>query len=139
MKTLVVGIGNPLKKDDNIGNVIAIEISKEYDTIIAEVNPEAFLNKMKDYDVIIFLDAVEFNSLPGDVRLFSLEEVTDRAFSTHSTPFSLISSMLKSKKAVVIGIQPKDTGYGIGLSEELKSMKEDIKKKTKKLLNEILS
>ena len=137
MKALIVGVGNPLKKDDNIGNLVARELSKKYETVIAETTPEAFINKMKEYDVVVFIDAIDFNSEPGKVKAFSLEQVIDKSLSTHSVPLQLIKSLLGEKEVIVVGIQPKEVGYGEELSKELKDVR-IIARKAEMLLHEVL-
>ena len=125
---LVVGMGNPLKSDDNIGNLIAEKLDCE--KIIAESNPEAYVSKMKNYKKIIFIDAVDFNAEPGSVKMFKINNLDEIPFSTHGIPVSFFRKMLPDSEIFVIGIQPKSLEFGTELFLDV----EEVLKKVKLLI-----
>jgi hydrogenase maturation protease len=123
----LISLGNELRKDDSI----ALMISKDLGAIKAFTNPENFINPGEE---IIIIDSVDFGAGPGSVKKFKPKEIAELALTTtHNMNIELIGKICKIN--AVIGIQPKDTGYGIGLSEELKNGKNRIIKEIKELLN----
>jgi len=131
----VMSIGNPLKSDDNIGNVILERIDiKNIIKIRSEVTPENFIDKLKDYDEIVILDALQFGGEIGEVRIFELNEIKNSVISTHNIPINLLKRFLPNSKIKIIGIQPKNIEFGDKLSQELETKLEDIIKKIKLLL-----
>ena len=123
----VMSIGNPIKSDDNIGNIILDKLDvKDIIKIKAEVTPENFIKDLKNYDEIIILDALEFGGNVGEVKFFELNEIKDAITTTHNIPISLLKRFLPNSKIKIIGIQPKNIEFGEKLSEELESRIEEI-------------
>ncbi|NYZ79969.1 hydrogenase maturation protease [Candidatus Micrarchaeota archaeon] len=133
---LVIGLGNPLKRDDDIGNIIANRLVG-FNAVSAETTPESFISEMKKHNVVVFVDAVEFGGQPGDVKFFRLIDLKEMPLSTHSIPIETLREIMPRKKMFVIGVQPEDVDYGAGLTDELKKELDGIIEKTKELLNEI--
>jgi len=123
-KKTIIGLGNPLKKDDNIGNLIVDKLKEQiqgpdYIFIKAGISPENFLVKIKkqDPDLVLFVDAACFDGTIGEVKLFDISDMEEYQFSTHNIPISLFRERLKSIK--IIGIKVEDTDFGQGLSKDL--------------------
>jgi hydrogenase maturation protease len=82
VKTLVVGLGNPILGDDGIGWQIAQEL-QHTKNIPPDVNIEllaiggiSLMEAMVDYDRAIIIDAIVTNQLPlGSVNFFKLEDI----------------------------------------------------------------
>ena len=126
----VMSIGNPIKCDDNIGNVIIDKLDlKNIIKIKAEINPENFMNKLKDCDEIIILDALDFGGNVGEVKVFELDKINEVSISTHSIPIDLMKKILPNSKIKIIGIQPKSIGFGEELTKEMKNKIEEIVQK----------
>jgi len=122
-----MSIGNPIKSDDNIGNIILDKINVENVTKIkGGVTPENFISKLKDFDEITILDALDFGGEIGEVKVFKPDEINDVLLSTHSIPLDMLEKFLPKSKIKIIGIQPKNIGFGEELSEELKERIEEI-------------
>lgn len=118
----VMSIGNPIKSDDNIGNIILDRLDiKNIIKIKAGIRPENFIKELKDCDEIIILDALEFGGDVGEVRIFELNEIKDALTSTHNIPITLLKRFLPDSKIKITGIQPKNIGFGEELSEELEN------------------
>lgn len=132
MKVLM-SIGNPLKGDDNIGNLILDKINLDIKKIKALTTPENFVKDLKEFNEIIIIDALDFKGKIGEVRLFSLQELNDVSFSTHSFPIFLIKKLLPKSEIRVIGIQPKIIDFG-KMSDELKNKIDDITKEVEKII-----
>jgi hydrogenase maturation protease len=82
VKTLVVGLGNPILGDDGIGWKIAQEL-QHIKEIPSDVNIEclaiggiSLMEAMIDYDRAILIDAIMTNQVPvGSVNSFKLEDL----------------------------------------------------------------
>ena len=74
MKTAIIGVGNPLRKDDGLGVHLAQNphptIASEFDVIDAGASGLALLRFFQEYDRLIILDAVKHKGIPGDVITF---------------------------------------------------------------------
>jgi hydrogenase maturation protease len=132
-KVLIIGVGNILLKDEGIGVHIVHELEKlrlpeGVKVFDGGTGGLSIIDLMKETPRVIFLDAVEMGEKPGTTMRITLQEVkmaTDKVnFSLHQVGLPqvlLLASLLGvSPEVVIFGIQPKDLGWGIGLSPELK-------------------
>lgn len=140
----IIGIGNPLKKDDNIGNIIVEELEqriKDQDLMFvrAETNPENYIGKIRDFKpkTIYFIDAAEFDGKVGEVRIFLIDDVLNESLSTHGISVKIFRNFFPESEIRIIGIKPENTNYGEGLSMELKRNLNDIIKNVSKILSQI--
>ncbi|MEN2985132.1 MAG: hydrogenase 3 maturation endopeptidase HyCI [Thermodesulfovibrionaceae bacterium] len=136
-KTLIVGVGNPLRGDDAVGSYIVKSINKDINIplIDCEDAPERYLEKIIQYkpETIIFIDAVEMGIQPGYVCIISDRELESLTILTHKVSLKLLAKYIKSKiqcNIVIIGIQPKNKDFGSTMSKEVMI--------TAKILREIL-
>ncbi|MEM2340439.1 MAG: hydrogenase 3 maturation endopeptidase HyCI [Candidatus Bathyarchaeia archaeon] len=126
----VLGIGNPIRRDDAIG----VEVVKALEGKVpgrvlllnCETIPESFAWKVAEFRPthILLVDAADFLGDPGEARLFSADETVGTSISTHSLPLKVLSKYLEMEtgaKVAVLAIQPKDLGLGEGLSDELRA------------------
>ena len=141
-KVGIVGLGNPLRKDDGIGLIILEELRKNSSSF-----PDSFhfidggtgglnlIHILSDYNKIILLDAVNFDGKPGESKFFKISDFnTDenkKYILTHEPNFikviELASKLGISPNLIMIfGIQPKNVSFGHELSEELKKNIEKI-------------
>ena len=132
----VIGLGNPLRRDDGIGIVLLEklidrkqELPKNIQYIDGGTGGMNILHTLVRFDIVLIIDAVYFNAKPGQGKLFTLDEIkTNRALissSTHGTDILEVISLSKHldeapERIVVFGIQPKDTSMGEGLSSEVR-------------------
>jgi len=138
----VIGIGNPLKKDDNIGNLLIDMLEKEIKEkdflfIKAYLAPENYLLSLKNHNpkTIFFIDAVDFEGEIGEVKEFSLEDIKNMGkMSTHSIPITVYKNFFPKTEIILIGIKVKDADFGEELTKELKSKLEDIKEEVKDII-----
>lgn len=133
-----MSIGNPIKSDDNIGNIILEKLDIESITKVrGGITPENFIDKLKDCNEIIILDALEFKGEVGEVRFFELNDIKSDLISTHNIPINLFQKFLPNSKIKIIGIKPKNIDFGTELSKELQEKIEDISQKVKKIINSL--
>jgi len=142
MKKVIISVGNPLKSDDNISNLILGELQKSmkgnFYFIKGFTNPENFiepLNKIKP-DIVYFIDVALFQGNPGDVKLFELEDILNMSISTHNFPITVFKQFFPDSEIKLIGIKPKSLDVGEDLTPELKEKFEDIVKRVKTIIEE---
>lgn len=144
MAKAIISIGNPLKSDDNIGNLIVDKIkkfykNKDYHFFKGGMNPENFIEPLRKINpcVIFFIDVAIFDGEVGDVKLFNLEDVIDMNISSHYFPITLFKKYFPNTKLVLIGIKPKFIYFGENLSPELKARLKEIIESVKRTIEAI--
>jgi hydrogenase maturation protease len=131
----IIGLGNPLRRDDGIGLVLLKylqenkeKLSKTIEFIDGGTSGMNLLHLLRNYDIVLILDAVDFKGTPGEIKKFTMDEIQNQKIqfflSTHEpdilTVFSLLKELDKAPTQLLIfGIQPKDVSYRIGLSKEV--------------------
>ncbi len=90
MKTLVLGLGNPLLRDDSIGLRVAQELRGQFDSDPdIEVSEDYWgglrlMERMIGFDRAIIIDAILADSEPGTIHLLSPDDIpTQRSASAH--------------------------------------------------------
>ena len=143
MRKLIIGIGNELKSDDNVGNIILEKLREDikkdnFYFIKGSTNPENFIEHIKSInpDLIFFIDVALFQGNIGDVKKFTLDEIRHMSISTHNFPIAILQKFLPNSKIFLIGIKPKSLDFGQDLTEELKNKFNSITKKVKKIIIE---
>lgn len=139
MKKVIISLGNPLKTDDDIGNIVLDKLKQQvgnadYTFIKAGNSPENFLLKIKKQnpDFVFFIDAAHFDGRVGEVSLFELSDIAEHQFSTHNIPISFFDGHFKNIK--LIGIKVENTDFGEGLSREMGEKVEDILVKVRSII-----
>lgn len=144
----IIGIGNPLRKDDGIGIQLLDILKKEKKHLPQTVSlidggtgGMNLLHLFPKFDVIVLLDAVDFQSSPGDTRFFSLDDIRSQkkvsTVSTHNADVFQIIQFAQDigecpKKIVVFGVQPADVCFGNGLTDIIKEQMNAIVTRMKK-------
>lgn len=152
MKILVAGIGNKLKSDDGFGPQVVEELTKrelppDVDVIDYGTSSLKALLDLKEYDLVIFVDAIDKGKKAGEIfivkpRLEELEETIE--ISLHEVDLEKMLTMAKTlkmlpKKVIIIGCQPKELSDEIKMSEEVKeAVKKTVEIIVKILKNELL-
>lgn len=96
LKTLLIGLGNPILGDDGVGWRVAQELEDSQrippgvDVIFMAVGGISLMEAMAGYERAIIIDAIVTHQVPiGTVRRFQLEELTDPSYghlsSAHDT------------------------------------------------------
>lgn len=123
MKTLILGLGNPLLKDDSVGlRVVQIlrETLPENDSL--EISEDYWgglrlMERMVGYDRAVIVDAILTGSKPGTIHVLSPEDVpTQRSASAHDVnlPTALAlgrqagAHLPDSQDILLIGIEAAD-------------------------------
>ncbi len=128
----IIGLGNPIRADDGIGIRLIKEIRKKDLPPDVEVFDSGnrvmrLLHLLNDLEIAVIVDAVHFGGNPGDFVFFSPEEVKslNTSKNTHDTNILEVLELSKtlnkeSKEIIIMGIEPKDTSFEEGISQELK-------------------
>jgi hydrogenase maturation protease len=129
--TCVVGVGNPLRRDDGAGVYLVRRLNRCAPAagllfLNAEDVIENHVVQMAEMPVqnILLVDAVATGSPPGSVvfsRLPGPLSLPD-SLSTHRLSFSLTAEFLAhyGKQTFLLGIEAADTDYGHGLSDAVR-------------------
>jgi hydrogenase maturation protease len=148
----VIGLGNPLRRDDGIGILLLQylqqnkkELSQTIDFFDGGTSGMNLLHLIEDYDTIFLLDAVDFKGKPGEMKKFTIDEIKNQklslSLSTHEPDLLSVIMFLKGlekipKKLLIFGVQPKDMSYGMELSDELQDVLPELQEQ---ILKEIQS
>ena len=136
-KTIIIGIGNAIRGDDAAGVEIVkalnlAEIPGNIKIIDAGVTPENYIKRITDFRprYLLIIDAVHFESEPGDVRIFEEDEIEVYGFSTHSMSPKLFINAVKESvvgiKCLLLGIQPENLRFGDEMTERVKDSVEEL-------------
>jgi len=125
----LVGVGNPLRRDDGVGPWI-VEAVREAAAgtglalVDAQDVPENFVPTIARGDAqnVVFVDAVATDGAPGTVVFGLLADLAEAgSCSTHKLALSLSGKFLEAagKKAYLLGIVPGDIDFGEGFTPEV--------------------
>ena len=119
--TMIIGIGNTDRGDDGVGLILAEKIKARFPKrafLESEKSVEGWvLNSIEnsDFKSILFIDATSFGGQPGEIKLFTSEDIQHFQFdiSTHKVPISLLMEMIvqKGKDPYLLGIQPGNVEF----------------------------
>ena len=150
----VIGIGNPLRKDDGIGIVLLeklVEIKDDLPDDIEYIDGGTsgmnLLHLFARFDIVFFVDAVNFGGEIGESKLFNSEDVNSKNIqiitSTHG--FDILKIIQLSKELgenpdeiFIFGVQPQNITSGTRLSHEIKenvdSLVDNLKAELKNIM-----
>lgn len=154
-KNCIIGLGNPLRRDDGIGIRLLQEIKQEhpeitqaFDCIDGGTGGFRLLHTIVHYKMVVLLDAVNFQGKPGEIRVFHEHDVQSTKgacwSSTHGIDMLDVVRMAreletKPDTVIFIGIQPKDISTGETLSLELENQIPMLKKTLLSSLRNIIN
>ena len=128
--TCLVGVGNPLRRDDGVGPWIVDAVrdaiaGTDLRVIDAQDVPENFAPVIAREGCrnVVFIDAAAARGAPGTVIFGPLADFAEAgSFSTHKLALSLSGKFLEAagKKVFLLGIVPADLEFGSGLTPEVK-------------------
>jgi len=131
VRTLVLGIGNPILGDDGVGFRIAQELAKEIkdenidvkDTSVDGLN---LLELIVGYDRVILIDAIMTgNGEVGEIYQFRLEDIGEPAQSIISVHHLSLLTMIKLGRELFPKKMPEEVAVlGVGIQEVAKVTEE---------------
>jgi len=132
-KIVILGMGNVLLKDEGVGIHIIhalqnslLPINANLEIIDGGTSPNV-LYLLDEADSLIIIDAVEGGSEPGTIYRFREGDVEQEGkclLSMHQIGLLEDIEMMeytgdRPKDTVIIGVEPKEIGWGLELSPEL--------------------
>ena len=131
-RLVIIGIGNPFRKDDAVGLLVARAIRDKAPggVVVLEQDgePTALIDAWERADAVIIVDAVSSGAPPGTLHAIDVRETPlDRDLFRHSTHSFGVAEAVELAKTLgrippvvwVNGIEGKDFGAGTGLSPEV--------------------
>jgi hydrogenase maturation protease len=154
-KILIVGLGNVLLQDEGIGIHIIEKLRQDMPADVKLIEGEtsglALLPVLNEGTHIIFVDAMEFEGVAGEIKVLRNYEIIsgkDMLVSVHEVGLRDIISLIslteecEPPRIVLVGIKPKNLGTGLQLSPEVeKSVPQIInviKKEVEKFKGELM-
>lgn len=132
-------VGNPMWGDDGV----AMSLRRKLKTLLRHRRnlhvlacgnvPENFVGFLRKLNPthVLMIDAVDFGASPGEVALFKPTELSGVSLSSHRPSLRMLSNFIEETvgaKVAIIGIQPKDLGFGAGISREVREAGEQLLK-----------
>ncbi|MBL7074178.1 hydrogenase maturation protease [candidate division KSB1 bacterium] len=130
---VLIGLGNPDRGDDVMGVWVAKKLKNlapkrvfEEDEGIEGIILDIL--KRGDVGMILFLDTVDFGGHPGELRLFSRENLSPSIISTHKIPLRPLMELLgkKGKESYLLGVQPRTLDFGSEMSDVVEEISKDL-------------
>jgi len=132
-RVVLIGIGHPLRGDDQVGSLIAKSLNKSgsgaieffdgedtVETIIVRVG------KLRPTHAV-FIDACDMNLAAGEVRLITMNQTEYSFFTTHGIPLKLLAErFLPNSKSWVLAIQPDRLEISSSLSPRVNNAARSI-------------
>lgn len=140
-RIVFVGVGNRLRGDDGIGPaLIDLLEGKVPHALDVDSVPENYTGAIKRLkpSAIIFLDALDFGSGPGAVRIVEAQDVLNYGASTHNLSLDVAMEYLKHETGAdvfLVGVQPAQ----ITDSEKLSPIVDSALKRISSALADALS
>ena len=150
MKRLLIGIGNPFRRDDGVGIHIVEKmrtlLPQGIDVLTQSGEGATLMQSWLDADQIVVVDAVRSQSTPGKIHEINAatHRVPSEFFHYSSHAFGVAEAIELSRvlnqlprRVDVIGIEGKDFSEGIGLTAEVDAAAEQAIAKISSLLGEM--
>ena len=114
---VLIGMGNLDRSDDGLGIDLVSRLKTQHpDRVFSEHerSVEGIVLELFDraeFETVLFIDAMDFGGKPGDVKIFSVNDIEKfvPAFSTHKIPISFLMKIIheNGRKPFLLGVQPE--------------------------------
>lgn len=132
-KTAFLGVGSPLRSDDNVGNRIVAALEERLTVgsgrkihfYQGESAPENFTGAIRAFnpEYLILFDAAELGKPPGTFAIIAPDEIDGIGFASHVLPLKIIGNYLRAtveREIIMVGVQPQSLEFGEDLSPAVK-------------------
>jgi hydrogenase maturation protease len=143
-KVVVLGVGNLLLGDEGVGvhliqKLREMQLGEGVELVDGGTSLLDFIPQRKDVSKLIIVDAIKLGGKPGTTYKIcvdsSLLKGAKGMISLHQLgvveTLAIAQKMGKLPHTIIIGIEPKEIGYGLELSPE-------VERETEKMVNLIL-
>jgi len=126
MTWAVLGVGDPLRRDDGVGQwVAACLAARGWKAYLAGRTPENMIGKVQQErpNGLIVVDAADLELPPGSFRRIPEEGIPTMLVGTHGLPLPFLLSLLRETvgEIVLLGVQPACLEPGEGLTPQVES------------------
>jgi len=128
MRTAIVGVGNLLMRDDGVGVHVAHELSDRplpgpVEVIDAGTSAEAAF-ALGSVERVIVVDAAALGGSPGTVYRLTADDALAAEGLRTCHDLGLVGTLRAAAgpdapEILVLGVEPKEIGWGVGLSWEV--------------------
>ena len=123
---MLIGVGNPLGRDDGVGVYVAQLLQGEPGWIAVPAGPAlenalSLAERLRP-ELLVIVDAADMGLPPGSFRRLATESAPRMLGSTHALPLDFALKLVQEVAGEIslIGIQPHDLSLGEGLTPEVK-------------------
>jgi hydrogenase maturation protease len=127
-RVVVIGVGNPWRRDDGVGWVVAEaarrRLGNAVDVVESDGEPSRLLDAWAGFDLAVVVDAVCGGAAPGTVHVWADEPDVARASSSTGSHALGVAEAIALGNAldrlparlIVVGVEAAETTPGHGLS-----------------------
>lgn len=123
-KTVIVGIGNPLRGDDGFGPALIGRLQGKTPLVCIDAGnaPENYLGRIarEEPDTILLVDAAHLDLEPGQYRILKPEEILKCGLTTHDMSSRMLIEFLQNQTQAdifMLAVQPQNISLGEAMSE----------------------
>ncbi len=121
MGNILMGIGNPLRRDDGAGNYVARNFrGRGWRSLDCGTVPENFTGIVRKErpHLLVLVDAADMGIPAGESRVVPKEKISAVSFGTHQVSLDVLVDFLSGTagRVVIVGVQPLVVETGEGLS-----------------------
>ena len=132
--TVIIGVGNDISGDDAFGPELAERLKPLFGAkcINGGLAPENWVGKIIDMapSMLIIADAVAFDGTPGEIRVFTPEDLIQEMPSTHGPGFGALvgylSQFMPNLEIRILAVEPESVGLMAPMSDVVKTAIENI-------------
>jgi len=147
-KIAVLGIGSEFRGDDAAGTMVVQQLERalrgpnpNFKVFNGATAPENLTGEIKKFkpEHLLIVDAADLGKPSGTVKIMDSDESRGISFCTHNLPIKIMADYLKESigcRVSIIGVQPKELTFGVGLSNSVtRSVKEIVSAIKKNIKN----
>lgn len=145
---LILGIGNRLMMDDGIGIYLVEELMKQEEQfniqyVVGESDVDYCIQQIENATSVIIIDAAISNGQPGDVTIYPLDNLEVFRlldFSMHNLHlFQVLYQLKDHTQGFLIGVEPHEIRFSLGLSEIIESRWDHIVLNVKDVIEKLIN
>jgi hydrogenase maturation protease len=139
-RTLILGLGNPLRRDDGLGpRIVAelerLELPQSVSAIDGGIGGLGLLHYLEEWERVLVVDVAELGLQPGRYVRFTPREArlreTGAGFSVHDAGLGQAIDLgmalgRQLAEIVIYGLQPATMDWGQGLSPAVEAAVPDL-------------
>jgi len=134
MRLLILGVGNPMMRDDGFGPAAIAELAKEplpsgVEAVDGGTGGLGLTSILEEAEIVIIVDSADMKKVPGTLVQFTPDEVrslaSDQQVSLHQADMlgtlRLMQELGTCPPVTIVAVQPAVVDYGAGLSPEVQA------------------